>query len=1499
MKKILLVNIFLIIISLGFSYVYLQGENVLNSGDPIFIKGYNEKQVFMKVYNIENDINVIMNREVENQERKVYKTKILNANSEGNIDEKFTVNEIGLYFVEFIKNNEIISSDSFLVSDLNFIAFYDGKNLFLDMRDKNGNQVNSDIYIKTENGKTTILNDKKVLNYEIENISEIYVKSKKGIAFKNFYYYRNNYPNNPIEFLKDKPIYKNDQEVKFNIYSFVRNENYYVLKPNEKMSYFISDPAGNKLVEKEITTNNLGIYTDSYYISESAPFGYYSVTIKTNEEVKNTGFIVENYEKPTYEIEINRDDVYYNKDTIDYEIELNYYDGNPVSNAEIKYYVYYGRYPMNRDRLVYDGKSFTNENGVLNIPIGVDIKEDGYYTLEIISIDQSQKQMEKRDYVEVLKGKYNIEILGKEDFYLKLNNGYRLSLKDREGNTISGFVDLTIKKDVYENEQYNEKIIQKESIEVQNGLGDFSIENLSNGFYTIEFSYKDTIKSFYLNISPNEDQVELSIETNKINSKTYEVNINKPKDMTGYIYLSGLNVYEKKELKKDKNKYEFELPEKILERNVFVEVIGIYQGNVYKSSKAIMTKENINYNFDLSIEKDVYKPGEEVTIKIKSPEKSIYNISVVDDALYDVYEDNYDMKDSLYPELYSSNILLSGREEYFYVRRLSELSTEDSHVFASYKGSRANENVREYFPENALWIPFIEVDGEKEIKFKNPDSLTRWRVNVLGINSEKIEDKKINYTSKKEFYVTPYIPENISLNDTMTLKLSVTNNSTKTKNISYKIYNQEKSVSINKSEGEIQLDPNETKIVSFDLKAIAVGKDNLIFDFEDDIVKLPIDVYANDINQNFVKIIDSDMQEVKVKKGDSWRKFSVENIIKDNIKFLDEYEYRCTEQTVSTLIPLLVADKNGYEIDDIDKKVTSSLQILYKYQRSDGGWGWWMNSEKSNLLMTTYVLEAFHIIQQYGYQVSQQVVNNGLNYLSSNTISGYQNYVLNLYDSAINLPLNKVEKIDLLFMSLYDKDAFELLLEKIEENKDMIAFEFNNYYNTDLELNSYLLLSMIKNGYKDESIIKLMNTIVNLRSGYYWYSTKDTAIALRAILEAKNYLSLSDNESDFHEVTKSSVIRNKGLIEIFSNEKIEENLSNMVINKNFYKKFSTKLYKGHDVYIVDYFIDISKDFNVENIKYISKDTILKKTDHEYIYLKDEDFKYSDNIYYTYKDLTLYVFGEKIENAKEVMIHKDEIYVIDTKNNLFKYESGLLYKNDLNVLSMTYHKGNFTYLFKKDGEKYLKFNQYDIELSDDIFSLDTLNEELYIFGDKTFIFNEEDLTLYERVPMVSKKIKEDKNGEITFYGGLKFSGNNSWTDIEGIYKINYNKEKIKVKSGDILKSEIKIDSNIKNYLTIESYIPSNSQLLENYQERRITDSGKYYNYWYSDWSYSYTSYNFRKNKITFFNDYYNSGDYDYYFKILSTGEYYIKPDFGYNMYLPNSYGINTKTILKVE
>src|SRR5690606_27548320 len=105
-------------------------------------------------------------------------------------------------------------------------------------------------------------------------------------------------------------------------------------------------------------------------------------------------------------------------------------------------------------------------------------------------------------------------------------------------------------------------------------------------------------------------------------------------------------------------------------------------------------------------------------------------------------------------------------------------------------------------------------------------------------------------------------------------------------------------------------------------------------------------VKSDEIWEDVIKLVDT-TNGYTIKKGEFYRPFNLDTLMIDSLNYLRNYSYKCSEQVVSVIVPLLTATKKGYIIEDLDQKVTETLQILYKYQKDDGGWGWWGTSEES------------------------------------------------------------------------------------------------------------------------------------------------------------------------------------------------------------------------------------------------------------------------------------------------------------------------------------------------------------------------------------------------------------------------------------------------------------------------------------------------------------------------------------------------------------------------
>ncbi|MDD4319503.1 MAG: Ig-like domain-containing protein [Candidatus Peribacteraceae bacterium] len=101
-----------------------------------------------------------------------------------------------------------------------------------------------------------------------------------------------------------------------------------------------------------------------------------------------------------------------------------------------------------------------------------------------------------------------------------------------------------------------------------------------------------------------------------------------------------------------------------------------------------------------------------------------------------------------------------------------------------------------------------------------------------------------------------------------------------------------------------------------------------------------------------------------------------------------QFPYGCTEQTVSAILPsIAVKELQGFQAfkitDDetLRRNVTEAMQKLYDAQRSDGGFGFWAESDESHPYLTSYVLYAMQLTRNAGYAVDEKVMERARTYL--------------------------------------------------------------------------------------------------------------------------------------------------------------------------------------------------------------------------------------------------------------------------------------------------------------------------------------------------------------------------------------------------------------------------------------------------------------------------------------------------------------------------------------
>lgn len=143
--------------------------------------------------------------------------------------------------------------------------------------------------------------------------------------------------------ITDRPVYRPEHKVKFK--AWVRHAKY----DQDDVSDFadktfqvtIHNPKGEKVYEKNLTTDAYAGLNDEYAVPKDAPLGVYSVRVTDNRRTHGyCAFRIEEYKKPEFEVKVEapKDPVQLGE-KIEATIDARYYFGAPVTKGKVKYKV--------------------------------------------------------------------------------------------------------------------------------------------------------------------------------------------------------------------------------------------------------------------------------------------------------------------------------------------------------------------------------------------------------------------------------------------------------------------------------------------------------------------------------------------------------------------------------------------------------------------------------------------------------------------------------------------------------------------------------------------------------------------------------------------------------------------------------------------------------------------------------------------------------------------------------------------------------------------------------------------------------------------------------------------------------------------------------------------------------------------------------------------------------------------------------------------------------
>jgi uncharacterized protein YfaS (alpha-2-macroglobulin family) len=204
--------------------------------------------------------------------------------------------------------------------------------------------------------------------------------------------------------------------------------------------------------------------------------------------------------------------------------------------------------------------------------------------------------------------------------------------------------------------------------------------------------------------------------------------------------------------------------------------------------------------------------------------------------------------------------------------------------------------------------------------------------------------------------------------------------------------------------------------------------------------------------------------------------------MQSGLAYLQDYPYLCMEQTISRFLPNVITSRALQAAGmptpmqaELDAQVNAALQRIYSKQKYDGGWNWW-DGELSDPQTSAYVVYGLLEAKDSGYNISETVLGNGINYLKDNLPDLRRN------DSSWQ----------------YNRHAFMLyvLARANELGAGQTNFIFEQRASLDLYGEAYLAQAMYLLDPEDSRISTLLSDLatatVQSASGAHWEeSTKD------------------------------------------------------------------------------------------------------------------------------------------------------------------------------------------------------------------------------------------------------------------------------------------------------------------------------------------------------------------------------------------------------------------------
>ncbi len=471
------------------------------------------------------------------------------------------------------------------------------------------------------------------------------------------------------------------------------------------------------------------------------------------------------------------------------------------------------------------------------------------------------------------------------------------------------------------------------------------------------------------------------------------------------------------------------------------------------------------------------------------------------------------------------------------------------------------------FLDTAYWNPAIMTDapGNATVSFTLPDNLTTWQLLAIANTKDSRFGAGVKeITETKQVILRPVRPRFGVRGDEVTLGAIVHNYLDGSKTFTVSLSGTGFTALGEKTQKATITKDGSVKL-NFPVRIGNPGKATFLFTAEtpgarDQIEEtIPVEEYGTPQSVATSGITDSlvtehvlvpSVQDAKQGTLNVTVSPSLATYLPDGLGYLADFPYGCAEQTASAFLPALALSRlQGFDAFNIvskstlEQKLTDGLQTLYAFQRPDGGFGYWAESDRSYPYLTAYVYSALQLSKESDHAVDQGVMNRAAQYLTDTLRAqnleeplelatrayilhvlaesgrGDENLAYNLYDRRENLTVAAKAELAMSLQKIStggSRDRAKKIIKEILDGtivdprgahfEDKRSSKYSILMQTPDRTSATVLRALLRIDPGHPLVSQVIRTLLASRKDGHWDTTQSTAATLIAFTD---YLKLS------------------------------------------------------------------------------------------------------------------------------------------------------------------------------------------------------------------------------------------------------------------------------------------------------------------------------------------------------------------------------------------------------